>query len=229
MTTRRVPIIGVVGGIGSGKSAMASAFEAAGCTEIDADTAGHEMLGKADIFCELVTEFGSGIVGPGGRIDRPKLAAVAFASDEATGRLNAIVGSALWPEFRRRAMAAADHPDPDVQAVVLDAALLYESETDDLCDAVVFVDAPDDVRRSRIESSRRWNWEEVLRRESRQIPLSRKRALADFRVSNHRELDHLRTEADRILATVRERFFSRNNRSADAATNDRGRAGPTHP
>jgi dephospho-CoA kinase len=228
MTTRRVPIIGIVGGIGCGKSAMASAFEAAGCTEVDADTAGHEMLLKADILCELVTEFGNGIIGPDNRIDRSKLAAVAFASDEATGRLNAIVGGALWPEFRRRAMEAADHAEASVQAVVLDAALLYESETDDLCDAVVFVDAPDDVRRLRIETTRGWNWEEVLRRESRQIPLSRKRELADFVVSNHCELDHLRTEADRILAAVRERFFSRNNSSADATTNDRGKADQTH-
>jgi len=208
MTTRRVPIIGIVGGIGSGKSALASAFEHLGCRRLDADKVGHEMLARADVLCELLAEFGPGIQAGDGRIDRSRLADKAFASEAATARLNEIVGGALWPEFRRRALDAADHPADDVQAVVLDAALLFESQTDDLCDGVVFVDAPDDARRKRVEDTRGWDWEEVRRRERRQFPLSRKRTMADFTVKNHSDLDHLRSEARDILARVRQRFFS---------------------
>lgn len=227
MTTRRVPILGVIGGIGSGKTAAARAFESLGCRVIEADQVGHEMLRKAEVFCELVAEFGSGIVGSDGQIDRPSLARAAFAGEAATQRLNEIVGAALWPEFRRRALEAADHASAEVQAVVLDAALLLESECNDLCDAVVFVDAPDEVRRRRIEESRGWDWEEVRRREDRQFPLSRKRQLADFVLENTSELDHLRHEARGILATVRQRFFSRNDAPADAAHKERGSAGRT--
>jgi dephospho-CoA kinase len=206
MTTRRVPIIGLVGGIGSGKSALAGAFEELGCLRLEADAVGHEMLLKAEVYGELVTTFGRGILGPDGQIDRPRLAERAFASPEDAAALNRIVGGALWPEFRRRALAAADHAGPEVQAVVLDAALLYESETDEICDSVVFVDAPDDLRRERIKKTRGWDWKEVGRREARQFPLSRKRGVADVVCVNATDLEHLRREARGILSRVRERF-----------------------
>ncbi|NIA20992.1 MAG: dephospho-CoA kinase [Anaerolineaceae bacterium] len=208
MTTRRVPIIGIVGGIGSGKSALAAAFEELGCVRLDADKTGHQMLARAEVFCELVTEFGREILGPGDQVDRARLAAVAFASEQATRRLNEIVGGALWPEFRRRALEAADHAGQDVQAVVLDAALLYESQTDQICDGVVFVEAPDEVRRKRIAESRGWDWEEVRRREERQFALSRKRGMADEVCTNTAGIDHLRDQARRLLTIFRERFFS---------------------
>ena len=210
MTTRRVPIIGIVGGIGSGKSALAAAFEELGCVRLDADKVGHQVLARPEVRCELVAEFGREILDADKRIDRSRLAAVAFASDEAAQRLNEIVGGALWPEFRRRALEAADHADGQVRAVVLDAALLYESETNEICDGVVFVDAPDDVRRERIAESRGWDWEEIRRREKRQFALSRKRQMADEACTNTGGLDHLREQARELLTLFRERFFSHN-------------------
>jgi dephospho-CoA kinase len=208
MTTRRIPIIGLVGGIGSGKSALAAAFEALGCRCLDADRAGHETLARAEVYAELVTTFGNSILAPDGRIDRARLAAVAFADDTSAATLNRIVGAALWPEFRRRALEAADSAPPEVPAVILDAALLYESETDDLCDAVVFVDAPENLRRQRVQAAHGWSWDEVLRRQARQFPLSRKRDLADFLCTNDGNLDALRAAAQRILTEVCQRFSS---------------------
>jgi dephospho-CoA kinase len=238
MTTRRIPIIGLVGGIGSGKSALAAAFESLGCRHLDADRLGHEILTRADVYAELVTTFGNSVLAPDGRIDRQRLAAVAFADEASTATLNRIVGPALWPEFRRRALEAADAsfnpsplgeggpqgpgegfrptaaPSPTVaayvspRAVILDAALLFESETNDLCDAVVFVDAPEDLRRQRVLASHGWTWDEVLRRQARQIPLSRKRELADFFCTNDTDLDALRAAAQQILTEVSQRFSS---------------------
>jgi len=223
VTTKRVPIIGIVGGIGSGKSSLARAFEDLGCVRLEADKVGHEMLARADVFAELVTEFGDGILGDDRRVDRPKLAAAAFASEQATRRLNEIVGGALWPEFRRRALEAADHAANETQAVVLDAALLYESESNDICDAVVFVEAPDDVRRQRVKETRGWNGQEVRRREARQFPLSRKRQMADFVLQNTAGLDHLRREARGILTRVRERLATPANNLAGSRRADRDR------
>jgi len=225
MTTRRVPIIGVVGGIGSGKTALAGEFEKLSCARLEADAVGHEMLARADVCAELVAEFGDGILGPDGRISRAKLAAKAFASASATARLNEIVGGALWPEFRRRALEAADHAAPGLQAVVLDAALLFESETNEICDCVVLVEAPDAVRRRRVKQSRGWDWQEVRRREARQIPLSRKRQMADFVINNTSGLEHLCREARGILVRARERFFSPNQPSAGAVRAEREPSG----
>jgi len=231
--TRKIPIIGLAGGIGSGKSALAAAFEALGCRRIDADRLGHETLNRAEVYAELVTTFGNSILAPDGRIDRSSLAAVAFADDASTATLNRIVGPALWPEFRRQALEAADaifNPSPSGEggpqgpgeglrpttaqsqrnpvAVVLDAALLFESQCNDLCDAVVFVDAPEEQRRQRVLASHGWSWDEVLRRQARQIPLSRKRELADFLCTNDADLDALRAAAQRILTEVSQRFSS---------------------
>ena len=215
MSTRRVPIIGVVGGIGSGKSEFSRALESEGCVRLEADRVGHEMLRKAEVYGELVLEFGREILGPDGQIERGRLAAKAFGSEAGTETLNRIVGGALWPELRRRALEAADHAGPGAAAVVLDAALIYESGTDEICDSVVFVEAPDEDRRRRVKETRGWDWEEVERRESRQIGLRRKRKMADEVCENVAGLDHLRGEARRVLAKVRERFFSPHKQSAD--------------
>ncbi|MBN2583311.1 MAG: dephospho-CoA kinase [Planctomycetes bacterium] len=214
VTERRVPIIGIVGGIGSGKSALAAAFTELGCTLIDADRVGHEMLVRNDVRRALVSQFGCNILDDDGRIDRPRLAAVAFADEQSTERLNEIVGAALWNEFRRRAQEAAARAGDagssgdDAPAVVLDAALLFESGMNELCDGVVFVEAPDHVRQERIQRTRGWDWEEVRRREARQFALSRKREMADEVVENTAGLDHLATEARRLLTLFRERRFS---------------------
>jgi len=212
VTERKTPILGIVGGIGSGKSALAAAMADLGCVRIDADRMGHEMLGREDVRRGLVEAFGEGILGADGAVDRSRLAARAFADEAATSRLNAIVGAALWGEFRRRvleAAARADRSDGRVPAVVLDAALLFESGMNELCDAVVFVDAPDDVRQERVKRTRGGDWDEGLRREARQIPLSRKRAMADEVCENAAGLDHLVAQARRLLTLCRERHSSR--------------------
>ncbi len=214
---RRAPIIGIIGGIGSGKSALASAFETLGCTRLDADAVGHEVLDRPAVRDGLAEAFGPEVLGSDGRVDRPAVAERAFASDEATGTLNRVVGGVLWPEFRRRALAAAEGGAP----VALDAALLLESGTQDLCDAIVLVDAPEATRRERVRETRGWDWEEVRRREARQIPLSRKRELADFVLRNDSDLKHLHAEARRILARVDDRAASSRKQSVRGGP-DRG-------
>lgn len=210
-----MPIIGVVGGIGSGKSSLARALEGLGCRRIDADALGHKALEQPAVVAELVATFGEEIAGDDGCIRRPELARRAFADEASTSELNRIVGTVLWPEFRRRALGAADHADAETPAVVLDAALLYESENEDLCDCVVFVDAPDDVRRRRIRDTRGWDWKEVERREARQFPLSRKRELADVVINNDSDTDRLAEAARDLLDDVRRRFDSTEHNGED--------------
>ncbi len=203
----KVPIIGIVGGIGSGKSALSRAFEALGCVRIDADAIGHMVLDDPEVRVALVERFGPEIVAADGRISRPVLGRRAFADQQSTDDLNRIVGSRLWSEFSRRVREVATNPPPAAPAVVLDAALLYENNLEQICTVVVFVYAPDDLRRVRVEARRGWDWAEVERREARQISSSRKQQMADFTVNNDQDLDHLSSEAARILKLTRAAFI----------------------
>lgn len=222
----KIPVIGVVGGIGSGKTAMSKAFEALGCVRIDADALGHKVLEHAEVRGALVERFGRDILTAEGRVDRKSLARVAFNDDQSTADLNRIVGSRLWTEFIRRVFQSASQPERGTAAVVLDAALLYENDLQRICTTVVFVYAPDDLRRGRIVEGRGWDWAEVERREARQISSSRKQQMADFVVKNDQGLDHLSSEAARILKATQQRFNSPENKSTatpDHATSLRKR------
>ena len=189
-------------------------------------TGGAHRLGRA--IADALAERGCGIVvhyhssareaeEAAAAISNPGVAAALLRADLAEP---AQVES-LW----RRALEAADHAADDTPAVVLDAAPLYESESEDICDAVVFVDAPDELRRQRVKTTRGWDWEEVRRREDRQFPSSRKRQMADFVIQNTSDLDHLRREAHGILDRVRKRFLSPGNNKAPCVRADRGRRG----
>jgi dephospho-CoA kinase len=142
-------LVGLTGGIGSGKSTVARMLEARGAVIVDADQVARDVVEPGmPAFEQLVDRFGPGIVGPDGRLDRPKLAEVAFASEEATAALNAITHPAVGAEFLRR-MAAA----PEDGIVVCDVPLLIESE-----DArsrgyehIIVVEAPRELRLARLE------------------------------------------------------------------------------
>lgn len=99
--------------------------------------------------------------------------------------------------------------DQTIVAIVLDAPKLYEAGVDKECDAVIFVDSDHSTRLARLKESRGWGEVELVRRESRQIPLDRKREKADYIVSNHSNVEELRSELERILFSVLTRFSQR--------------------
>ncbi|NNJ24024.1 dephospho-CoA kinase [Alienimonas chondri] len=181
-------MFGVVGGVGSGKSALCSAVaERWDLAVLDGDAAGHEALREDAVKIALHDRFGAEIFFAHGdlahrEIDRSKLAAKVFGPGKqaALAALEAIV----HPVIRRRLLSEAeDLLASGYEAVLLDAAVLLETGWRDLCEKVVFVDVPRSERLRRV-ASRGWDAAELDRRETSQWSLDRKRAAADATVDN---------------------------------------------
>jgi dephospho-CoA kinase len=194
------PIIGLAGGIGSGKSSVARILESLGAAVIDADRLAHEQLDDPEVIATLRTWWGDSILTPEGRIDRKAVAGRVFSDPAELARLEAL----LYPriERRREELTAGYVSDIDVPAVVLDAPKLYEAGLDELCDVVIFVDSADATRAQRVASSRGWSKSEWASREKLFEPLDRKRAGADYIVANNSSIDDLRSEIERVFSAV---------------------------
>ena len=194
-----IPVIGVVGGIGSGKSAAAAAFAELGAFVLDADKVGHALLDQSPCREIVVEVFGEGVLAPftveGERrpIDRKALGTLVFADPFLLGRLEDILHPAMRRTFER-AIERQVRRGQDT-AIVLDAAILYEAEWDDLCDLVVFVDAPVEARLARLAAGRGWTAETLASREKAQGPLAEKRDEAQHVLVNDATPDDLQAAA----------------------------------
>jgi len=196
----RLPVIGLVGGIGSGKSTVAALFAKLGCIVIDADRMGHALLEEPAVRDALVARFGEKILGENGRIDRRLLADQAFAGRDGLESLNSVVHPELWKRFR--AAVADARGRTDARAVVLDAALLMEKALDSLCDLVVYLETPEEVRRARVAETRPWRSTEVAHREAMQISLKAKRQRADTVIDNSSSLEHTLEQVRSVLSRL---------------------------
>jgi dephospho-CoA kinase len=210
------PVIGVVGGIGAGKSTVTHLLGSLGAGVIESDRLAHEALAAPQVVAELRRWWGEDVVRDDGLIDRGKVAAIVFGRPGELARLEAL----LYPQIHRRrdelmrGMAA----DENVRAIVWDAPKLFEAGLQDLCDAVIFVDADRAIRLARVQRSRGWSEAEVDRRESQQKPLDYKKALADHVVTNNSDIDALRLQVERVFSSV---LASLANDSTNATPRDR--------
>ncbi len=197
---RKPPVIGVAGGIGSGKSAFARALGRLGAEVFDADASAKQMLDLPEVREALVAWWGAGVVGPDGLVARDKVASIVFRDDRELRRLEALIHPMVRAEAER-VIDRARHSG--VRAVVLDVPLLFESGMDGMCDLVVFVDADEEVRRARVSRSRNWDAAELARREGVQWPLDQKRRLAGLVVVNNGKSESdLDAEAARAYSVV---------------------------
>jgi dephospho-CoA kinase len=196
------PVVGLVGGIGSGKSAAASILAGLGAFVLDADAIGHTLLEQSPARDRVLERFGENILGPyteeGVRrpIDRRALGAIVFSNPGSLRDLEAI----LHPLMRRTFERAIGRESRRQRAplIVLDAAILYEAGWDTLCDAVVFVDAPTEIRLARLEAARGWSAEGLAAREKSQGPVEEKRRQADHLLFNAGTLDQLQAETKKL-------------------------------
>lgn len=191
--------VGLTGGIGSGKSTVARLLEARGAVVVDADQVARDVVEPGQpAFVQLVERFGQGILGPDGRLDRPKLAAIAFATEEGTAALNEITHPAVGEEFLRRMLAV-----PDDGIVVCDVPLLVESETAASrgYEAVIVVEAPRELRLERLEG-RGVPRVDAEARMAKQATDEQRRAIATWVVDNSGDLAHLEEQVDAIWAAL---------------------------
>ena len=193
------PVIGIIGGVGAGKSTVAAELAALGCAVVDADAVGHEVILRDDVKAELRELWGDGILGPDGNVSRAAVARRVFADADDLAGLNAVMHPRMRVALGRRIKRLSS--DPAVKAVVLDAAVLLEAGWDDLCTVVVFVAATDAKRAAR-SAGRGWDRAAWRRREKSQKPLDIKRARAEHVLDNSSSLASLREQVRSLLHTV---------------------------
>ncbi len=184
-------VIGLVGGIGSGKTTAAEMLAELGAEVLYADRIGHEVYRPGGAgFAAVVEAFGPDIVGPDGQIDRKALGAVVFSSADQLERLNAIVHPLLRAEIERRIRAARS--EGRAQALVLEAAILLEAGWRDLVDEVWVISAGRDRVTERLAAQRGLSAEQVGARIAHQMSDVERRAAADVVVENDGSPDDLR-------------------------------------
>lgn len=172
---------------------------------IDADELGHRALKQTEIKQKLRARFREAIFDPAGDVLRPALGSLVFGPEPEKQQARADLEAIVHPEIRKRfweEMSEAASPG-DVEGVILDAAVLLEAGWKDVCNAVVFIEAPRPQRVERV-AARGWDSEELTRREASQWPLDEKRAATDFIVNNAGSLEDSGRELERILLTVRQ-------------------------
>lgn len=190
MSGRRYHVIGFIGGIGSGKSALANwVGNTLGATVINADEAGHRALQQPEVLKSIRETFGTDVFDAAGAIVRSRLAALVFGAGEPEQTARRQLEQIVHPVIRRDLEQQIAEAGKSYELILLDAAVMLESGWQNVCDAVVFVDVPADQRQARIHSSRNWTTAELARRESSQLPLDIKRTAADVTIDNSASLE----------------------------------------
>jgi dephospho-CoA kinase len=184
--------LGLVGGIASGKSVVANCFRDLGAVVLDADAAGHAVLREPDVIAALKARWGDRILDAAGQVSRREVAKIVFARDAAADRefLERLTHPRIQMRLQQE-LAKAQAADPPPRVVVIDAALLFEAGWDQLCDKVLFVDAPRDVRLERAVR-RGWSADQFAARETAQMPVDEKRRRSDLLIRNVRTLEDIR-------------------------------------
>ena len=209
-----IPVVGLIGGVGSGKSSVAQRCQAMRPVAIiDADQLGHQVLHLPTVKERIRQRFGPTIFQsvpqpsgseqlqptapfPDGRgtdqeISRSALGRLVFGLDSAAQQARHDLEAIVHPEIRsllEREIRELRR-QANVEAIVLDAAVLLEAGWNDLCDVVVFIDTPEADRIARVRAGRGWSAAELAKREANQWPLLRKRAAADAVIDNSNSVD----------------------------------------
>jgi len=199
-----VLLVGLTGGIGSGKSTVARMLADRGAIVLDADVLAREAVEPGTPgFDAVIARFGDAVRSSDGSLDRPRLAEIVFADDEARHDLEAIV----HPQVRLRiGEVVAAQADSDA-VVVVDSPLLIETGGHESFPLVVVVTAPDDERVARLEA-RGMGEADTRSRMAAQMPMEQKAAHADVLLDNGGSENELEAQVDRLWADLRERALS---------------------
>lgn len=196
-------VVGLTGGICSGKSTVAAMFARLGATVIDADQVAHELVEpNRPLFKAVASTFGREVVGADGRIDRRRLGAVVFADPEARRRLEELLHPPIIEECERRLRQAGI---AGATICLVNAALLIESGWHTRCDAVILVEASEAVRLDRLVRSRGLSRDDAMLRIRAQIQQHEKRCHAHHIIANDGPLE----ETERQVRAVWEQLCAK--------------------
>lgn len=194
-------LIGLTGGIGSGKSTVSEALARRGAVVIDADRITRELQEPGQpVLAAMVERFGPGIVQADGTLDRQAVADIVFHDADALADLNGIVHPAVGTEIAQRLAAQVDTD----HVVILDVPLLVESGRDDMA-ALIVVDTDPEVAVDRLVRFRGLGEADARARIARQASREERLARADLVIGNDGDRDALAAEIDRAWAWIEQR------------------------
>ncbi|NLW87862.1 MAG: dephospho-CoA kinase [Planctomycetes bacterium] len=191
------PVIGLIGGIGAGKSTVAAMLAEEGCVVVDADRIGHEVLEQEDVRAWLSDRWGEGVFDKETqRVNRRAVADIVFRDPAQLDALNKI----MHPRIRRRMEEAISQAwkRQETPAVVIDAAVLVEAGWDELCTHLVLVESSEQQRFQRVNASRGWTRDAWTGREKSQICLDKKRLRCEYTIVNSSSASCLRERVRKL-------------------------------
>lgn len=194
------PIIGIAGGIGSGKSFVARLFAELGCLVLSSDEHVRQVYQDPQVQKTLRHWWGDAVFDAAGQVDRAAIARRIFSDEEARKRLEALIHPRVG-QLRDQAMQRSAN-DPQVLAFVWDIPLLFEVGADRQCDAVVFVEAPLEQRLARVRQTRNWDEKTLQEREKLQMPLDNKRRMSKYMVQNTADVGFARRQVQAVLSDL---------------------------
>ncbi len=201
-------VVGLTGGIATGKSTVAALLAARGAVVVDADQIARSLQEPGQsCFRQIVQAFGPEMVGADGRLDRPRLAALVFGDVSARRRLEAIMHPAIGQEASAALQQAAGE---GASIGVVEAALILEAGHRERYDCLVVVAASPTVQLERLMWQRGLDEAEARRRMAAQWPTEAKTAAGDFVIDNDGDLAATSAQVDAVMAALRERAARRN-------------------
>jgi dephospho-CoA kinase len=201
-----VHVIGLTGGIASGKSAVAKLLVARGAAVIDADMLARDVVAPGQpALAELVARFGAAILAHDGTLDRKRLAAIAFSDERARRDLGRITHPRI---AAASAKAIAGWSDAGANVVFYEAALLVENRVHTGLEGLIVVSAPAEIQQQRLMARDSLTAEDALARIAAQLPLADKIKVATWVIENHGDLDDLAAEVDRVVADIEAKYGS---------------------
>ncbi|MFC1932072.1 dephospho-CoA kinase [Chloroflexota bacterium] len=189
-------VIGLTGGIGSGKSTVSQCLAELGAVILDADKVGHEVFKpNTEAWCDVVATFGKEILTPGGEVDRKRLGEIVFSNPEALLRLNQIMHPRMYDMMKAQ---IEEYRRQGVDVVVIEVILLIEANWTSLVDEVWVTVASEDTVIKRLKHQRGLDEEQTLARIRSQLPSEERVKHADVVINNDGDLDEVKAKVKEL-------------------------------
>ena len=195
---KRQLVLGITGGSGSGKSQVCKLLASMGAYIIDADKIGHAVTAREDVLREIKVEFGPEVINPDGTLDRKALGKIVFSSKEALETLNVITHKKIYDEIEKRLKKSR------AEIIAIDAAVIKTTRIKNLCDFIVSVVAPTNMRVRRIMQRDFLTEEMAIKRINSQPTDAEYAHGVDFVILNNGNVENLNRRVIEIFQTIRD-------------------------
>jgi dephospho-CoA kinase len=196
-------IIGLTGGIVSGKSTVARMFKDLGAKIVDADKLGHKViLPQGAAWKRIIKIFGKDILQKDQTINREKLGKIVFANQNLLKKLNKITHPKIIKLIKKKISLAKDNSKEEKKILIIDAALIYETKIDRLMDKIIVVYLDEEEQLKRLIKRNNLSEKEALQKIKSQIPLKEKIEIADYVIDNSNSLDKTKEQVETIWQEI---------------------------